>query len=521
MRRNMLRFLLVLVLCLMLPLGAVAQEWGLDFSEPVDNPLWLALTNASEPLAADFEPQNLTPVSPKMDGVHLVTSRAVLLEQEALSHLYELVAAAQAEEIELFIRQGYRSWEDEERRYKSLVSAGSPAQAAGQSSYQTGLSVTLVSREHRTGDLTADFAQTKEAQWLAQNAHRFGFVLRYPQGKDTLTGWSYEPWHYRYVGLELAPAMQAYGLCLEEVRQVYDQQQRFELTSAPAEGGAFLVEEAEEPAAALTPAPQIQIEPVDEAPAFTPVPLDGLAALVEDASHILLSNAAEPLPAQYVPENLTPVSPKMVGVNLVTSRALVLEEKALNALYELLAAADGKGLTIFIRQGYRSYADEERRYESLASTGEKGQKPGESSYQTGLSVTLVNKDYRTADLSADFAQSKEGQWLLENCSAYGFVLRYPQGKENITGWEYEPWHFRYVGKALAQKMTAENLCLEELRQSYDAEYTYVMPVAATATPVPTATPRPTATPNPWVDYYATGEVGPDGDYEIELFPGIE
>jgi len=516
MRRNMLRFLLVLVLCLLLPLGAVAEDWGLDFSQPVKNPLWLALTNASEPLAADFEPQNLTPVSPKMDGVHLVTSRAVLMEQEALSHLYELVAAAQAEEIELFIRQGYRSWEDEERRYKSLVSAGSPAQAAGQSSYQTGLSVTLVSREHRTGDLTADFADTKEAKWLALNAHRFGFALRYPQGKDTLTGWSYEPWHYRYVGLELAQAMQAYGLCLEEVRQVYDRQQSFVLTSAPAE-------KAEEPAVLLTPAPQIQIEAEEEASGSALAPLDGLAALVEDASHILLSNAAEPLPAQYVPENLAPVSPKMAGVNLVTSRALVLEETALNALYELLAAADGNGLTLFIRQGYRSYADEERRYESLAAKGEKGQRPGESSYQTGLSVTLVNKEYRTADLSADFAQSQEGKWLLENCSAYGFVLRYPQGKENITGWEYEPWHFRYVGKALAQKMAAENLCLEELRQDYDADYAYVMPVVAEPTPVPTATPRPKApaTPNPWIEYYSTGEVGPDGDYEIELFPGIE
>lgn len=529
MRRNVLRFMLVLTLCLMLPLCAGAEQWGLDFSQPVENPMWLALTNAAEPLSAGYEPKNMSAVSPKMDGVYLVTSRAVLLEEEALSHLYEMVAAAQAQEMEIFVRQGYRSWDDEERRYKSLVSAGAPAQAAGQSSYQTGLSVTLVGRDQRTGDLTADFAQTAEGQWLASNAHLYGFVLRYPEGKDSLTGWVYEPWHYRYVGLELAAAMKAYNLCLEEVRAVYDQQQTFALPETEEEEDtSYLVQEDEETAPetqAPELTPEIILETVPETPAppaSTPVPMDGLAAMVEDAAHLLLTNASEPLPAHYQPDNLIPLSPKNAGVNLVTSRAVLLREDAAQALYQMLAAANKKDLTIFVRQGYRSYADEERRYESMASTGEVGQKPGESSYQTGLSVTLVNKEYRTADVdAADFAKSKEGKWLLANASSYGFVLRYPEGKESVTGWEYEPWHFRYVGVALAQKMTAENLCLEELREIYDAQYTYVMPIPATPTPIPTATPRPTATPNPWVEYYSTGDTGPDGDYEIDLFPEID
>ena len=531
MRRNVLRFMLMLTLCLMLPLCAGAEQWGLDFSQPVANPMWLALTNAAEPLSAGYEPAGMSPVSPKMDGVHLVTSRAVLVEEEALSHLYEMVAAAQSQGVEVFVRQGYRSWDDEERRYKSLVSAGSPAQPAGQSSYQTGLSVTLVGRDQRTGDLTAEFAGTAEAQWLQENAHLYGFVLRYPQGKESLTGWTYEPWHYRYVGAELAAAMKAHNLCLEEVRQVYDQQQTFELPEGEVrEDTAYLVQEEEESAPetvapAEESAPEITPAPVPETPApptSAPVPMDGLAALVEDAAHILLTNASEPLPEHYKPENLIPLSPRNAGVNLITSRGVLLREDAAQALYAMLAAADKKDLTIFVRQGYRSYADEERRYASMASTGEKGQKPGESSYQTGLSVTLVNKDYRTADLDAEkFAKSKEGKWLLANASAYGFVLRYPQGKEDVTGWEYEPWHFRYVGVALAQKMTAEGLTMEELREMYDAQYTYVMPVPATPTPIPTATPRPTATPNPWVEYYSTGETGPDGDYEIDLFPELD
>jgi len=536
MRRNVLRFMLMLTLCLMLPLCAGAEQWGLDFSQPVDNPMWLALTNAAEPLSAGYEPANMSPVSPKMEGVHLVTSRAVLVEEEALSHLYEMVAAAQAQGVELFVRQGYRSFDDEARRYKSLISAGTPAQAAGQSSYQTGLSVTLVGRQQRTGDLTAEFAMTAEGQWLEQNAHLYGFVQRYPQGKDGLTGWTYEPWHYRFVGLELAAAMKANNLCLEEVRAVYDQQQTFELPEAgeEAEDPAYLVQEDEEPAADAeepveeipaeqeTLAPAGEVTPVPETPAPPAAPAGDLAAMVEDAAHILLTNAQEPLPEHYAPENLIPLSPKNKGVNLVTSRAVLLREDAAQALYQMLAAADKKDLTIFVRQGYRSYSDEARRYQSMASTGEVGQQPGQSSYQTGLSVTLVNKEYRTADIdAADFAKSKEGKWLLANASQYGFVLRYPQGKEDVTGWEYEPWHFRYVGVALAQKMTAEGLTMEELREMYDAQYTYVMPVPATPTPIPTATPRPTATPNPWVEYYSTGETGPDGDYEIDLFPELD
>ena len=231
MRRLICRMLLLACL-LALPFGANAQEWGVDLSAAAGNSLWIALSNAAEPLPEDFEPQNLKQISARMVGVHLVTSRAVLLREDALNALYQLLGAADEAGVELYVRQGYRSYADEKRRYDSLQSTGGVGQKPGESSYQTGLSVTLVDRENRSATLTAAFDQTEEFRWLQANAARFGFVLRYPQGKDALTGWSYEPWHFRYVGTELARVMTENNLCLEEVRAVYDQQYAYDLSTA-------------------------------------------------------------------------------------------------------------------------------------------------------------------------------------------------------------------------------------------------------------------------------------------------
>ena len=181
-----------------------------------------------------------------------------------------------------------------------------------------------------------------------------------------------------------------------------------------------------------------------------------------DASLLTLGLAGNPMSADDVPDALSQISSAIDGVNLVTSRAALLQEQALEPLYRLMQAAAKDGQTLYVRQAYRSYADEERRYELLSGSGQAAQKPGESSYQTGLSVTLVGEDWKTRELTADFADSSEGKWLSAHAAEYGFVLRYPQGKENVTGWHYEPWHFRYVGVSAAATMTRQGLCLEEL-----------------------------------------------------------
>lgn len=90
--------------------------------------------------------------------------------------------------------------------------------------------------------------------------------------------------------------------------------------------------------------------------------------------------------------------------------------------------------------------------------------PGASEHQIGLAVDMVSDTYQ--DLDAGFADTDAGIWLKEHCSEYGFILRYPKGKEHITGIEWEPWHFRYVGKEAARIIMDEDLCLEEFWEKY-------------------------------------------------------
>lgn len=187
-----------------------------------------------------------------------------------------------------------------------------------------------------------------------------------------------------------------------------------------------------------------------------------LCAAAQAEELLTLGLAGAPLPADYVPETLSQISSAIDGVNLVTSRTALLQEQALEPLYRLMQAAAKDGQTLYVRQAYRSYADEERRYELLAGSGQAVQKPGESSYQTGLSVTLVGESWKTGDLTESFADSSESQWLSAHAAEFGFVLRYPQGKEDITGWSYEPWHYRYVGTSAAAVMIQKGMCLEEL-----------------------------------------------------------
>ena len=90
--------------------------------------------------------------------------------------------------------------------------------------------------------------------------------------------------------------------------------------------------------------------------------------------------------------------------------------------------------------------------------------PGASEHQIGLAMDIVSDNYTL--LEEGFAQTEAGIWLKEHCAEYGFILRYPQGKEAITGIDFEPWHFRYVGKEAAGVIMSEELCLEEFWAKY-------------------------------------------------------
>lgn len=137
-----------------------------------------------------------------------------------------------------------------------------------------------------------------------------------------------------------------------------------------------------------------------------------------------------------------------------------LDKEAFAAFEDMIAGASADGVSIYLCSGYRSYADQE--YQHNVHVQNKGQaeadkvsaRPGHSEHQTGLAF-----DVNWTDMS--FADTKEGKWLAEHCSEYGFILRYPEDKEDITGFSYEPWHVRYLGLELAKEVTESGLCLEE------------------------------------------------------------
>lgn len=134
--------------------------------------------------------------------------------------------------------------------------------------------------------------------------------------------------------------------------------------------------------------------------------------------------------------------------------------EANSALKKMQADASAIGLNLPLVSGFRSYSTQEALYnsyvkkdgEAVASTY--SAKPGTSEHQTGLAFDV-------GSVKAVFANTNEGKWLEENAHLYGFIIRYPKGKTNITGYIYEPWHVRYLGVDIATKVKESGLCLEE------------------------------------------------------------
>lgn len=155
------------------------------------------------------------------------------------------------------------------------------------------------------------------------------------------------------------------------------------------------------------------------------------------------------------------------------------DSRAVDALKAFIAAARAEGLSVYITSSYRSYATQNSLYNNkvsqlISSEGSREAAeikaktivayPGTSEHQLGLACDIVDKYYEYMNESlADTALLK---WMAEHCTEYGFVVRYPQDKTDITGVMYEPWHFRYVGTEAAQYMTKNKLCLEEFLALY-------------------------------------------------------
>ena len=161
---------------------------------------------------------------------------------------------------------------------------------------------------------------------------------------------------------------------------------------------------------------------------------------------------------------------------LPESYAPGLDPTAKAAFDELSAKAWGEGVSLYIISGYRSFAQQKKLYDGYAASrgveeaDRVSSRPGHSEHQTGLCM-----DINTTEFS--FEGTKEAVWLEEHCAEYGFIIRFPKGKESITGYDYEPWHIRYVGVEAAKEIMSRGICLEEYL-GVTSDYRYATDAAA-------------------------------------------
>ena len=133
------------------------------------------------------------------------------------------------------------------------------------------------------------------------------------------------------------------------------------------------------------------------------------------------------------------------------------------------------GVRLMVNSSYRSYEDQEAIYNdfkniSLKYADSYAARPGHSEHQTGLAIDITSLEHPYINNTKDsFDQSKEYEWLKNNCHKYGFILRYPKGKEHITGYNTESWHFRYVGIDVATKIYNEGITFDEYYAYYIAK----------------------------------------------------
>lgn len=183
----------------------------------------MAMVNKEYGLADDYVPKDL--VIPQVDfSFGDADIPQSYLRKDAAAALEKLFKLAKEDNIELLAVSGYRSYFRQqgifnvEKENKGEEQALQAVALPGQSEHQTGLAMDVTSRSVNL-EITKKFGETKEGKWVSENAHKAGFIIRYPLGKESITGYQYEPWHLRYVGLEQAKVIYENKITLEEYFQ--------------------------------------------------------------------------------------------------------------------------------------------------------------------------------------------------------------------------------------------------------------------------------------------------------------
>lgn len=178
-------------------------------------------------------------------------------------------------------------------------------------------------------------------------------------------------------------------------------------------------------------------------------------------SILVIANKKHKLPSSFEPNDLR-------EANINKRGSILMRNEAASALERMFSDAARAGVYLYGGSGYRSYNTQVSTYnywvsiDGQANADTYSARPGYSEHQTGLAIDIAGNNFSNY-LSSEFGKTIEGRWLKENSYKYGYVLRYPQSKEHITGYRFEPWHFRYVGVDYATAIYSEgsDLTLEE------------------------------------------------------------
>jgi len=197
-----------------------------------------------------------------------------------------------------------------------------------------------------------------------------------------------------------------------------------------------------------------------------------------DPNFVILVNKYYLLDSSFVPDPLVTVKARNSdgtngGVLKATGSKMQLQQTCYEALHEMCEAAQADGYKLYLKSAYRSYQTQNTMYYNrLKKNNGKDDgwvsKPGASDHQTGLGCDVVPRSWRDKSMNEKMASAEECQWMAAHCHEYGFILRYPEDKEDITEINFEPWHMRYVGIPAATYIMENGLCLEEFNDELQA-----------------------------------------------------
>ena len=170
------------------------------------------------------------------------------------------------------------------------------------------------------------------------------------------------------------------------------------------------------------------------------------------------------LDSSYIPNNMISLNETKINYIKRENETMKANKTVLENYYLLECEAKKNNFNLFIFSAYRSFDKQQHIYYDINNCNDETvARPGFSEHQLGYSLDVSTLEY---GLTNYFEESNEYKWLISNAHKYGFILRYPKGKEYYTGYNFEPWHFRYVGESLATFIYKNNLTLEEYIYNY-------------------------------------------------------